>query len=79
MTSLWKTKGKVWYQENDDSKLGKNMGALMEKQYKATAAQKKLLDELRKEVKEGKITIEEGHKQWRKHPDYIKQYGEDIQ
>ena len=42
---------------------------------KMTKKQKLYLEKLRKEFKEGKITVEEGHRLWESHPDYIKQYG----
>ena len=43
--------------------------------YKMTKSQKKYLKELRIKFKNKEITIEEGHKLWEQHPDYIKQYG----
>ena len=45
------------------------------KLYKMTKSQRSYLSKLRLRFKKGEITIEEGHKLWRNHPDYIKQYG----
>ncbi len=42
-----------------------------------TKSQKKFLKDLRERFKKGEITIEEGHKLWINHPDYIKQYGKE--
>lgn len=47
------------------------------KLYKMTKSQKKFLKDLRERFKKGEITIEEGHKLWINHPDYIKQYGKE--
>ena len=49
----------------------------MYKLYKMTKGQKKYLEELRKRFKRKEISLEESHKLWKEHPDYIKQYGKE--